>query len=70
MYRDEQQPQNCLVEVAVRPPDRAWPLLAGILVALELPDLRREQRTNPWGVAAFAQVPVAELDKLVIEVQI
>jgi len=70
VYRDEQQPQDCLVEVTVTPPGRTWPLLAGILVALELPNLRREQRTNPWGAAAFAQVPIAELDKLLVEVQI
>jgi hypothetical protein len=70
VYRDRQQPQKCLIEVAVTPPGRAWPLLAGIVVALELPDLRREQRTNPWGVAAFDQVPVADLDKVLIEVQL
>ncbi len=70
VYRDGQQPQNCLVEITVAPSGRAWPNLAGMMVILVLPDQRREQPTNPWGVAAFEQVPVAELSELVIEVQL
>jgi hypothetical protein len=70
VYRDSEAPQNCLVEVAVSPPGRAWPQLGGIMVALELPDGRREQHTNSWGVTAFAPVPVAELSELLIEVQV
>lgn len=70
IYRDSEAPQNCLVEIAVSPPGRAWPQLGGIMVALELPEERREQRTNPWGVTAFAPIPVVELSKLLIEVQL
>ena len=70
IYRDSEAPQNCLVEVAVSPAGRAWPQLGGIVVALELPEGRREQHTNPWGVTAFAPVPVTELGSLVVEVQV
>lgn len=70
VYRDGQQPQNCLVEIAVTPSGRAWPHLAGMMVTLVLPGQRREQTTNPWGLAVFEQVPVAELSDLVIEVQL
>jgi hypothetical protein len=40
------------------------------MVALELPEGRREQLTNTWGVTAFVPVPVAELSELLIEVQL
>jgi hypothetical protein len=70
VYRDSEEPQNCLVEVAVSPAGRVWPQLGGIVVALELPEGRHEQRTNNWGVTAFAPVPVTALSELLIEVQI
>jgi hypothetical protein len=70
VYRDSEEPQNCLVEIAVSPAGRAWPQLGGIVVALELPEGRREQHTNNWGVTAFAPVPVTALSELLIEVQI
>jgi hypothetical protein len=70
VYRDSESPENCLVEVAVSPAGRSWPQLGGIIVALELPEGRREQQTNNWGVTAFAPVPVDELSELLIEVQL
>lgn len=70
VYRDAEQIQNCLVEVTVGPPGRAWPQLGDIRVTLELADSRREGLTNHWGVAAFDAIPAAELGSLTVEVQL
>lgn len=68
VYRDSQTPIECLVEVWVQPPDRAWPQLAGFTVTLHLPESTYQQITNPWGVAAFAHIPVDTLNNLIIAV--
>jgi hypothetical protein len=66
VYKDSQTPTECLVEVWVQPPARAWPRLAGFIVTLQLPEPTFQKTTNPWGVAAFEHIPVDALNNLVI----
>jgi len=68
VYKDNQTPTECLVEVWVQPPDRTWPQLAGFIVTLQRADQSYEQTTNPWGVATFTQIPIQTLDTLSITI--
>lgn len=67
-YRDAQRPQMCLVEVTVEPPDRAWPDLGGIEVALATRDAEQFGVTDDWGLASFENVPVDDLAGLMVSV--
>ncbi|MFN8475751.1 MAG: hypothetical protein U0822_26450 [Anaerolineae bacterium] len=67
-YRDAQQPDHCLVEVTVEPPDRAWPDLGGIEVALATRDREQFGLTDDWGLAAFEDVAVDDLNGLMVQV--
>jgi hypothetical protein len=69
-YLDTHQPERCLVEVTVVPPDREWPDLGGIRVALIAAAETRETRTDAWGLASFEDVPVARLADLSIEIDL
>lgn len=63
-YRDAQQPEMCLLEVVVQPPEVSWPALGGNTVIIELPEAQRQAVTDAWGVAAFPDVPVRHLPSL------
>ncbi len=67
-YRDAQQPDRCLVEVTVEPPDRAWPDLGGIEVGLAMREREQVGVTDDWGLASFEDVPVDDLPELVVSV--
>ena len=66
-YRDSQQPEYCLVEVVVEPPDRSWPDLAGINVTLLIAAERQVATTDAWGLASFENVPIIHLANLSLE---
>lgn len=67
VYRDAQQPDFCLLEVLVQPPDREWPALAGMTVTLDGLAPPRSAQTDAWGLAVFEDVPIAALPDLRIE---
>jgi hypothetical protein len=67
-YRDAEHPAECLIEVRVILPDRSWPDLGGIPVALIVAGERREATTDAWGLASWEGVPIARLSELQVEV--
>jgi hypothetical protein len=69
-YGDRQQPDRCLVEVTVEPPGQSWPELSGKQVVLTVADGEQTAVTDDWGVAAFAGVPVAELDTMRLDIDL
>jgi hypothetical protein len=69
-YRDARRPEECLVEVSVVPPGRAWPDLGGTLVTLVTGGDQRTNTTDPWGMASFEGFPIARLVNLALEVHL
>lgn len=69
-YRDAEHPAECLIEVHVILPDRSWPDLGGIPVALIVAGERREVTTDAWGLASWEGVPIVQLDDVRVEVNL
>ena len=67
-YRDAHHSGMCLLEVLVEPPGRSWPELGGIGVSLIVADERRRATTDAWGLAAFEDVPIAQLTDITFEI--
>lgn len=68
VYRDAQQPETCLVEVVIKPPDQSWPDLGGRLVILNAAGQTRETISDAWGIATFEGVRLDDLSKTTITV--
>lgn len=67
-YRDNANPDLCLLEVTAAPPERSWPELEGIQVTLQAEGNTWEDQTDAWGLASFEGIPLTLLDQLLIEV--
>lgn len=60
----------CTIVVTVLPPGKGWPHGGGTLVTLSGgPPSHRPQETDPFGVASFSNVAIAELPQLSIVVE-
>jgi len=66
-YADQQQPDRCLVEVTVQPPDQSWPDLGGYQVSLIAGEMVVTTETDDWGTAVFPGILLANLNTLTIE---
>ncbi len=60
--------EHCTVRIQLALHDREWPDLAGVRVALLTQDEHRQTTTDAWGEATFADVPLAALPILQIEI--
>ena len=60
--------EHCTVRIQLALHDREWPDLAGVQVALLTQDEHRQTTTDAWGEATFADVPLAALPILQIEI--
>jgi hypothetical protein len=67
-YADPAPSEHCTVRIQLALHDRAWPDLAGVQVALLTQDEHRQATTDAWGEATFADVPLAALPVLQIEI--
>lgn len=65
-FEDSENPNNCLIEIKVRPPHKSWPDLAGYQVALSLFGTASVQTTDAHGEVIFADVAVAALQTMQI----
>lgn len=68
-YADQEQPDFCLIEIEVVLPDRSWPDLAGVVVALTQRERLLQSETDAWGLAVFENVPIALLPETRIVLQ-
>lgn len=64
VYADRQQPDRCLVEMTVQPPDQSWPDLGGYLVTAIAGEQTFSAETDDWGAVSFSDVPLVELENL------
>ncbi len=62
--------QNGTLEVEVIPAGLAWPDLAGSRVTIEVGTRRESQTTDAWGLVLFEGLPLAEIGKLAILVEV
>jgi hypothetical protein len=67
-YAELDAPERCTVRIQLTLHDRAWPDLAGVRVTLVAGDDQRQATTDAWGETVFADVPVAALLGLQVEV--
>lgn len=67
VFRDGLQPDRALVEVGLHYPDRSWPDLGGIDVALVMDGGARHAVTDPAGLAVFEDIPTESLGRMIIE---
>lgn len=68
IFRDNEEPSACLIEVAVAPENRTWPDLAGIEVTFSVDDDERTAITDPWGLVSFADIPIERLGDMSIDI--
>jgi hypothetical protein len=69
LYRDAQQPLQCLVEVLVMPPGVHWPNLGGYIVTLQIGETVMTQTSDAWGAVAFAALPLARVGEITLIVE-
>ena len=69
VYQDLLRPEQCQLEVTMQIPGREWPNLAGIRVEIESPAGISQTVTDSWGLATFANLPIATLPQLTLTVQ-
>ncbi len=60
---------RCTLQAQITLPDRDWPDLAGINVRAVGTSGTLNAQTDAWGVALFTDLPTADLETLVIEVE-
>lgn len=66
----ESAESNCLLEVTVEPPGKAWPDLADSTVTIILGDQQHSQQTDSFGLASFAGLPTAALGTLELAIEL
>jgi len=69
-FRDAYQPDLCLVEVKIYISGLHGPELGGKKVSLNIDETIRQVFTNPGGVASFEEVPISDLEKMEVSVNI
>ncbi|MFO7683581.1 MAG: hypothetical protein R6X34_26405 [Chloroflexota bacterium] len=69
-YADKQNPDLCLVEITVEPPGLSWPDLGGREVSVGYGEVAFTELTDDWGTAVFADIPLAALESLRLEIQL
>jgi hypothetical protein len=70
VYSDAQHPERCLIEVTVQHTGRSWPELAGTTVAISAGSQMRRALTDAWGLVAFPDVPIEQLEILQVRVDL
>jgi len=68
-YKDLQNESMCLVEINVAPPNVYWPDLEGYTVRIEYMDEQLTQKTDDWGTAVLANIPINQLPYLTITIE-
>lgn len=68
-YKDLQNADLCLVEINVTPAGISWPDLEGYQVLTAFADKTISEKTDDWGTAVFANIPVDRLANLTITVE-
>lgn len=68
-YRDNQQPDTCLIEVTAAPPGKSWPEVEGYRVTITTPTAVHRLDTDAWGLAAFTGILINELPQLIVEIR-
>ncbi len=68
-YKDLQNADLCLVEINVTPAGISWPDLEGYQVHITFADQTLSEKTDDWGTAVFANIPVDQLANLTITIQ-
>lgn len=68
-YKDLQNADLCLVEINVTPPGISWPDLEGYQVQIAFADQTFKDKTDDWGTAVLANIPIDQLANLTITIE-
>ena len=69
-YRDSAETTNCLLEITVEPPGKAWPDLADSIVNVSAGSYAQQEQTDAFGQASFENVPITELASLELAIEL
>lgn len=69
IYRDTNNPEDCLVEITVEPKGKSWPELEGSEVTISYGDQSQTAETDAWGNVSFTDVAYSRLDSLKLSVK-
>jgi hypothetical protein len=69
-HADPADASRCTLQAQVTLPDRDWPDLAGITIRATSPSTTLSAQSDAWGIALLPGIPTADLESLVVEVEV
>ncbi len=69
-WTDSAETSRCLLEVTVEPPGKSWPDLADSTVTVTVAGQIHSEKTDAFGLASFANLPVNDLATLELAIEL